>query len=287
MRAALLVTGGSGFLGTALVGRAQTSWRVSFTYANREPQGVSGVAYRLDIRDAAACRRVIEAVRPAVVLHTAPPRDESQYDEVIVHGSANVARQACAVGARLVHVSTDMVFDGDHAPYDEDAEPSPITPYGRAKTEAERRVAEACPGAVIARLPLLYALDPPDPRGARMVKDLLAGKPVHLFTDERRCPAEVGDVAHALLEAARSLTPGVERSLPPVLHLGGPEVLTRWEFGTSFLEALDIPIQGVRARTLAESGLVRPKDLTMVSRRTPTELTRGLRPFAQVAASLR
>ena len=285
MHAGILVTGGSGFLGRALVGRAQTSWRVSFTYASHEPEGAPGIAYRLDIRDEGAVRRVVEAARASVIVHTAVPREEPDYDAVIVQGSANVARQACAVGARLVHVSTDMVFDGDHAPYDEDAPPSPITPYGRAKAEAERRVVDACPGAVIARIPLLYALDPPDPRGARMAADLRAGRSVALFTDERRCPAEVSDVAKALLEGARRLAGGA--SLPPVLHLGGPEVLTRWEFGTSFLEAIGVSASGVRAMALAESGLVRPRDLSLVSRRTPAELTRLLRPFATVVAALR
>lgn len=285
MQPTLLVTGGSGFLGTALVGRARASWRVSFTYASREPEGVSGVAYRLDLRDEAAVRRVLQAAQPKVVVHTAIPRDEAEFDEVIVGGSERVARQARAVGARLVHVSSDMVFDGEHPPYDEDAPPSPVTPYGRAKAAAEKVVREVCPAAVIARVPLLYALDPPDPRGARMVKDLLAGKTVDLFTDERRCPAEVGDVAQALLEVAHRLTGPHE--LPPVLHLGGPEVLTRWEFGTSFLDALGVPTKGVRAIPLAESGLVRPRDLTMVARRTPPDLRRGLRPFAAVAAQLR
>src|SRR5262249_16764153 len=151
--------------------------------------------------------------------------------------------------------------------YDEDAAPSPITPYGRAKAEAERRVAAACPGAVVARLPLLYALDPPDPRGARMAQDLREGRPVTLFTHAPGCPAEVGAVARALLEGARRLVAGP--ALPPVLHLGGPEVLTRWEFGTSFLEALGLSSAAVRALPLAESGLVRPRDLSLVSRRTP------------------
>src|SRR5262249_52796679 len=159
----------------------------------------------LNLADDAACRRVVEAARPAVVVHTAIPRDEPDFEPVIVEGSTSLARAAARIGAAFLHISTDMVFDGDRAPYDEDAAPSPVTSYGRAKAEAERRVVEACPGAVIARLPLLYALDPPDPRGARMAADLQAGLPVVLFTDERRCPAEVGDVAQALLEAARWL----------------------------------------------------------------------------------
>jgi len=285
MGPSLLVTGGSGFLGSAVVARAARAWRVSSTWASREPVEAPAVSYRLDLSDEDAVRRVVEAARPAAIIHTAIPRDEAEFDDVIVRGSETLARQARALGARLVHVSTDMVFDGDHAPYDEDAPLSPITPYGRAKAEAERRVRQACPDAVIARIPLLYALDPPDPRGAKMARDLEAGRPVTLFVDERRSPAEVGDVAQALLEVAGRLARHDE--LPPILHLGGPEVLTRWEFGTSFLEALGHSTQAVRAQPLAESGLVRPRDLTLVSRRTPTELTRGLRPFAAVAAALR
>jgi dTDP-4-dehydrorhamnose reductase len=285
MGPSLLVTGGSGFLGGAVVARAARDWRVSSTWASREPLGAPAVSYRLDLADADAVRRVVESAQPAVVIHTAIPRDEAAFDDAIVRGSETLARQARAVGARLVHVSTDMVVDGDHAPYDEDAPTSPITAYGRAKAEAERRVRQACPGAVIARLPLLYALDPPDPRGAKMASDLEAGKPITLFTDERRSPAEVGDVAQALLEVAGRLARHHE--LPPVIHLGGPEVLTRWEFGISFLEALGLSTEGVRAQPLAESGLVRPRDLTLVSRRTPPEITRGLRPFATVAAALR
>ena len=285
MAPVLLVTGGSGFLGRALVTRGAAAWRVAFTYAHGEPEELPAVAYRLDVRDAEACRRVFEAVRPDVVIHTVIPKDEAEFDEVIVRGSGHVAVQAGAGRARLVHVSTDMVFDGEHAPYDEDAIPRPITAYGRAKAEAEKQVTAAGPGAVIARVPLLYGLDPPDPRGARIAKDVEAGTPVTLFTDERRCPAEVGDVAQALLEVARRLL--AHDALPPVLHLVGPEVLTRWEFGTSFLEALGLSTQGVRALPLAESGLVRPRDLTLVCRRTPAELTRGIRSFAAVAAALR
>lgn len=282
MGPSLLVTGGSGFLGGAVVARA-AGWACSSTYVSHEPRGAPAGAYRMDLRDPDAVRRVIEGTRPSVIIHTAIPRHEAEFDDVIVHGSESIAVQAGAVGARLVHVSTDMVFDGEHAPYDEDAIPAPVTPYGRAKAEAEKRVRQACPGALIVRVPLLYSLDPPDPRGAKMVEDLESGVPVTLFTDERRTPAEVGDIAQALLEVAHRPA----HTLPPILHLGGPEVLTRWEFGTSFLEALGLSTQAVRAQTLAESGLMRPRDLTLVSRRTPAEITRGLRPFRAVAAALR
>ena len=88
-------------------------------------------------------RELFERLRPDVVIHTAYRQDE---DDVNTVGSENVARAAAAVGARLVHLSTDVVFDGRKgAPYVEDDPVSPVTDYGRAKAEAEVRVAAAHP----------------------------------------------------------------------------------------------------------------------------------------------
>ena len=75
----------------------------------------------------------------------------------IVQGSAAVAAAAHRSGARLVHLSTDLVFDGEQgAPYEEDADPRPVSAYGAAKLEAERIVARAHPEALLVRTSLLY-----------------------------------------------------------------------------------------------------------------------------------
>ena len=288
MRPRLLVTGGSGFLGSAIVRRAVASWQTSFTYCRSQPAAGPGTAFRLDLADPEAIRRVVEAVRPDVVLHSAMGRSAAEHAAVTALGSRELALAVARQGAALLHLSSYMVFDGERAPYDEDAAPAPITLYGRAKAEAEAGVRTAHPHAVVARLSLLYCLDPPDPRAAQVLRDLEAGSPVTFFTDELRCPAEVGDVADALLAAAARLAARASHDarggLPEVLHLAGPEVMSRWEFGTSFLEALQVPTRGVRASRIADSGLVRPRDLTMVSRRTPRELTAPLRPWAAVLA---
>lgn len=123
------VTGATGYLGAELLRQASNA-----------------TGERVEIRDAAAVRELLERLRPAAVVHTAYRQDGPDAWEVTVDGAENVARAASEVGARLVHLSTDVVFDGRKgAPYVEDDPLSPVTDYGRAKAEAERRVLEACP----------------------------------------------------------------------------------------------------------------------------------------------
>ena len=288
MRPRLLVTGGSGFLGGRLCAQAARAWEVSYTYRSRPLDPALGSAHALDLRDPEAVARVVHAARPDVVLHAAYSPLESDFEAVIVGGTAAVARAAAAARASLLHVSTDMVFDGERAPYDEDAAPRPVFPYGRAKAAAEAEARRLCPGALVARPSLLYSIRPPDPRFARNLADLAAGRGVVLFHDEWRCPAEVGDVAAALLAVAARMAaerrPPAAPPLPRVLHLPGPERLSRWEFGVAALTALGAPRATLRRGTARELGLVRPRDLALTARRTPPELVRRLRPLAAVLA---
>ena len=170
---------------------------------------------RVEVRDAAAVAELFERVRPDVVVHTAYRQDD---DAVNTDGSANVARAAAAVGARLVHLSTDVVFDGRKgSPYVEDDPLTPVTGYGRAKAEAERRVRAAHPEALLVRTSLLYG-------GARPSKhELAAHDPgFTFFTNEIRSPVHVTDLAEALLELT-------ELDVDGPLHVAGAEAVSRAE----------------------------------------------------------
>ncbi len=152
---------------------------------------------------------------------------------MIVRSTRNVA--VAARGARLIHVSTDLVFDGEHAPYGEEDEPRPVSDYGRAKLEAERFVTDGLDRADVAPV-----------REARAAGGACRARDVVFHEDEIRCPTHVADLAAALLELAALDVTGV-------LHVAGPDAVSRVELAR-LLGALDpkgAPTPPGRARNVA------------------------------------
>ena len=216
---------------------------------------------RVEIRDAAAVRELFDRVRPEIVIHTAYRQEEA---DVNTTGAENVARAAAALGARLVHLSTDVVFDGRKgSPYVEDDPLSPVTAYGRSKAEAEGRVAAAHPEALLVRTSLIYG-------GAEPSKHELAARDPSLsfFTNEIRNPVQATDLANALLELAV-----LDVSGP--LHVAGADAVSRAGFAELVAGA---PVQTERAPG------TRPLDCRLDSSRAQVLLRTRLRGVREVLA---
>ena len=173
---------------------------------------------RFEIRDAEAARAAFERALPEVVIHTAYRQEGPDAWGITVDGAANVASAARSGGARLIHLSTDVVFDGRKGtPYVEEDEPCPVTDYGRAKAESEGRVFAAHPEALVVRTSLIVGGPSHEPSR----HELAALDPAMTFyEDEIRCPIQVGDLAAAVLELA-------ELDVAGVLHVAGADALSR------------------------------------------------------------
>ncbi len=181
----------------------------------------------MDIRDKTAVFHLINTFKPQIIIHTAGSNRGDDVEGVIRLGAAHVTQAATAVGARLIHLSSDLVFDGTAPLYGETAVPTPITPYGRAKAEAEEIVAQH-ENHVIIRTSLIYSLTTMDHGTRWMAEALRAGETVTLFDNQFRNPVWMQTLCAACLELAANEFTGV-------LHVAGRQALSRAEFGLKML----------------------------------------------------
>ena len=227
----LLITGASGYLGRRLARRAAREHTVFSGFAHRRDQVPAGEPLRLDLLQPEATAQLIRRLRPDAVIHTAvvnPAGPAETMMKVNADGSRCVAEVAAEIGARLVHVSTDVVHDGRQAPYADDAASSPLGLYGRSKAVGEREVLTALPTATIVRTSLIYALDEIDHGTAGFLACLRRGETVRLFNDVWRQPVWAETLAEALLRL-------VDSDFSGYLNVAGSQALTREQFGRRLL----------------------------------------------------
>lgn len=190
----VLITGGSGQLGRALIATA--------------PPGTTILAptrAELDLTDAAGIAALVSAVRPSHVIncaaHVAVDRAESEPDVAMaINGTApgHLAAAAAACGARLVQISTDFVFDGEASrPWAPDAPTRPLSVYGRTKLAGEAAVRAAHPAPLVLRTAWVYGAD--GNNFVRTMLRLMAERPeVRVIADQVGTPSHVLALAGAI-----------------------------------------------------------------------------------------
>lgn len=222
----ILITGGSSYLGQHLIPLALEKHEVRYTFYNRDPLNLPQGVY-VDIRDAQALKKVVGDFAPDAIIHTAGSNRSPNMTEVITEGAENVRAAAYFTNARLIHISTDVIFDGEHGPYKEDVPPKPIHAYGRAKAIAETTVRRHHSYAIV-RTSLIYGLKLMDLGTQWMVNALRAGEPVTLFTDQIRNPVWANTLSLACLELAQNNFVGI-------INVAGRQAMSRAEFGLKLL----------------------------------------------------
>jgi dTDP-4-dehydrorhamnose reductase len=242
----LLVTGASGFLGWHVTQLATQTWRVYGTWRSRSVSLPGVTPIQVNLTDFSAMKAVFQDLNPDAVIHLAAQssanvcetQPEAAYALNVV-ASWNLAGLCADLAIPCVFTSTDLVFDGRHAPYRETDPVSPLNRYGEQKVLAETGMLERYPQAAICRLPLLFGDVPPHATSflQPFIQTLREGKELRLFVDEFRTPVSGATAAQGLLLALAKVQ---DR-----LHLGGKERLSRYEFGRLMVEVLGLPATGI------------------------------------------
>jgi dTDP-4-dehydrorhamnose reductase len=224
---AILITGGSSYLGQHLVPLASARHETFYTTYQNDPLRLPS-GCQVDIRDGEAVAELVAARRPAVIIHTVGSNRAADMANVIIQGTTHITEAAREAGARLIYISTDVIFDGQKAPYNEGAPAKPMHAYGRAKAAAEAIVSQQT-NHVIIRTSLIYGLRKMDRGTAWIAQALRAQKPVTLFTDQRRNPVWVTTLCLACLEL-------VNLPFRGILNVAGRQEMSRAEFGLRMLD---------------------------------------------------
>ncbi|MEM0963992.1 MAG: SDR family oxidoreductase [Bacteroidota bacterium] len=291
----ILVTGANGLVGQALV-RAAARWPGADVLATGRGPAVShasGGYARLDVLDADAVERTFQDFAPDVVLHAAgearvEPCEADREGCWAVNVDAVVAMAAACDrhGAKLVLPSTDFVFDGKAGPYAETDRPAPINAYGRSKLAAENalRMSRLDDWAV-ARTTLVYGAPAGDGRldlVRWVLRELSAGRPIRVVSDQTRTPTYDDDLADGILRIVRFDRRGV-------FHLSGREHLPVIDVAHQVAESFGLDKRLISPAPTADlhPGAPRPLDGGLLILRAESELGYRPRPLADALAALR
>lgn len=286
----LFITGISGLLGINLALQARERFQVDGCYY-AHPVVMDGMCpAKLDVSSFVALDRTLRTVRPDIIVHTAGltnvdacEANPEQAYRLNVEATHHVAKIAYALGARLVHISTDHLFDGTKPWKAETDNPTPLNVYARTKLQAEHVVAEACPQALVVRTNF-YGWGTPVRASFSdwILVALRRGEELRMFTDVFFTPILINDLGEIILELIAAGASGL-------YHIAGRERLSKYDFAMRVADVFDIPDPRIQPISVEEMSLraVRPKDMSLGTDKVARFLGREMPMVSEGLARLR
>ena len=224
----LIITGSSGLLGHKIVELAKDDYTVTPLHKTKPLHSNS---LELDITDASEVLNLFQKLKPDAVIHTASEtnvdRCETEKEhawKTNVEGTRNIAIASSQVGAKLLYISTDYVFDGKKGNYKEQVKPNPINYYGITKLEGEKQAIQHCKNYAILRTSVLYGWHPWKQNFVTWtIKQLKQNKEITVVEDHYNTPTLADNLAEMTIKA-------IKKNLQGLYHASGTERISRCEF---------------------------------------------------------
>ncbi len=286
-----LVTGASGRLGHQLCRWLIAHGCTAIGLRQSHGIGVSGVGeITLDLNDAAALREAMEDTRPDVIVHTAGLTDVDGCERdpeaaALCHGEATrvVAGAAAEADVRLIHISTDHLWDGSREMVTEDTPCRPVNAYARTKKEAEDAALATHPSALVLRTNFFGRGRPWRPSFSDWIESALRERrALRMFHDAWFTPIEMRLLCGVIAEME-------DRGATGIYHAAGAERLSKYQFAIRLAQAFDLPADGIEAVSVADSELAapRPHDMSLATEKIAQFLGHAMPDVAESLNSLR
>ena len=284
----ILVTGASGLLGSNFLVVAQRRGARLAAVSHRHSVRMPGVeAVRADLTDRRAVEDLCRAFRPRWIVHCAALTDVDRCEEhpeearrVNAEVPGHLAEAARHVGAGLLYISTDGVFDGTAGQYAEGDAPAPVNVYAETKLAGEDAVRGALERHLIVRTNIYgWNLQEKLSLAEWILGRLETAQDVPGFRDAVFTPILVNDLSEVLLDM-------LDRGLIGVYHVAGSQALSKYEFALALAEEFALSRDLVRPASLAGSTLraSRPPNTSLQT----AKVSRALgRPMPDATAGLR
>ena len=225
-------------------------------------------AASMDIRNKGDVEKVFFEISPKIVINTAAVSDFNQCEndgelswEVNFNGTKNIMAASEKIGARLIHISTDLVFDGLKGNYTEEDIPTPLSNYGKSKLAADNYILSNNSNYCVLRPSLIYGWSLNTSRSfiEKIIQGIQNQKIYYGFVDECRNPIYVANLCEIILKVGKNL------SLNGLYHVCGPKSVSRYDFALKTCDVFGMDKSLVIPSTADDYvfSSLRPKDCSM------------------------
>jgi dTDP-4-dehydrorhamnose reductase len=280
----LLITGTSGLLGNKIVDVAKHNYEVIPTH-NTKP--LHSNSLKLEITNLNEALSIFNKLEPTIVIHTASETNVDKCEtekehawKTNVKGTRNIAEACKNVGAKLIYISTDYVFDGEKGLYNEEDKPNPVNYYGLTKLEGERQVIEHSENYAVLRTSVLYGWHPWKQNFVTwVINQLKQEKEINVVDDHYNTPTLADNLAEIAIEVA-------EKDRRGLYHASGRERISRYEFAKQIARTFNLNAEIVKPAKMSQLTAwiaKRPRDSSLNTSKIqkqlktkPLDITEGL-----------
>ncbi|MEY3385891.1 MAG: dTDP-4-dehydrorhamnose reductase [Bacteroidota bacterium] len=244
----------------------------------------------VNVRDKNELKQSIMSAMPSTIINLAAMTNVDRCEterqlawDLNVTLVENLSRISRVLDAKMVHISTDYVFDGIKGPYTETSVPNPINYYGKSKLAGENTCVAGNSNTLIIRTNVIYGPPRERPDFVRWVLDALdSATPIRVVDDQIGNPTYVDDLAEVIMRLGMSRRTGI-------YHVGGTDFLSRFDFALKIAEFFKLDPGVIRRVTTAELAQTakRPLKLGLISLKAETDLRMKMRGIESGLTSIR